>query len=143
VFSEEEVRCVNLSSPPNGVVMYNNRVGDVAEYRCNNGFQFLGDGTRKCLPDGRWSGEELSCFISCPPLPDPANGSVKQYGTETGSEACYSCDAGFSLCNSTSPSVTGCVSCRTCNENGTWSGNEPECSSMSMCLWVWLTHKNK
>ena len=132
---EEEVRCGNLSVPPNGVLLYNDdRVGDSAEYRCDNSFQLLGDGTRSCLPDGMWSGEKPTCFVSCPPLPDPANGLVMHNGTELGSEACYSCDAGFFLidCSPTSSSsmTTGCISCRICNDNGTWSGVVPKCSGM-------------
>lgn len=54
----------------------------------------------------------------CPPLSDPQNGMVMEMGRSFGSKAMYSCDLGYML--------DGAMT-RTCQINGTWSGEEPRC----------------
>ena len=57
-------------------------------------------------------------IIDCGELDDPNNGQVSLNGTTLGSIATYTCDPGHSLIGDME---------RICQENGTWSGNEPTC----------------
>ena len=56
----------------------------------------------------------------CGFLPDPENGSVTISGPTLGSVATYSCDTGYDLIGDME---------RVCQDNGTWSGNQPVCQS--------------
>ena len=58
--------------------------------------------------------------VDCGDLPDPANGQVSHPQTNFSSNATYSCNLGYILIGN---------SVRTCQSNGTWSGNEPVCES--------------
>ena len=62
------------------------------------------------------------CYILdiCPPLKTVNEGSVVQVGTESGAVGTYKCNVGFELIRSTK---------RTCQTDGKWSGQEPECRS--------------
>ncbi|CAI8047420.1 Deleted in malignant brain tumors 1 protein [Geodia barretti] len=63
--------------------------------------------------------------MRCPDLENPADGSVVYDGLVVGSQATYSCDDGYRL-------VGG--STRTCESDGTWSGESPLCSqSVVVC----------
>lgn len=100
------------------------QVGDRADYECNEGFDFIsGQTTRTCLSNGAWSGEEPMCGVTCPQLSNPANGTVTQDGNRPGDKAVYSCMSGFVLVE--------IEECRTCQENGEWSGNTSFCQGNS------------
>jgi CUB/sushi domain-containing protein len=54
--------CPKLSNPPNGQVkVTSNRIGAVATYSCNSGFNLAGNINRVCRPDGSWSGSVPTC----------------------------------------------------------------------------------
>ena len=62
--------------------------------------------------------------VDCGGLGDPDNGQVvTSGGTILGSVAIYICNDGFNLDGS---------SMRTCQPDGTWSGNEPTCGKETM-----------
>ena len=70
------------------------------------------------------------CFISssavlCGALPDIRFGSVSLTGTGFGSVATYVCDAGYTLVGSLT---------RTCQASGEWSGEEPICRGVCVCV---------
>jgi len=59
--------------------------------------------------------------VECPRLPDPLNGRVSLSGLAFGSEATYTCLAGFQLVGSET---------RTCTAAGTWSLDPPVCATV-------------
>ncbi len=54
---------------------------------------------------------------------DPANGAVDDSNREFQDTATYTCDTGFELFGN---------SMRTCQADGTWSGDEPTCRGKGM-----------
>ena len=59
----------------------------------------------------------------CSELSNPANGGVSWTGLTSGSTATYTCNTGYQL--------TGAQT-RTCQSNGTWSGQAPTCTRMTI-----------
>ena len=59
----------------------------------------------------------------CPTLMNPANGWVMYSTVSIGGVATYFCSDGYSLSDQA-------LSQRTCEMNGMWSGNQPECQRM-------------
>lgn len=118
------VVCDELRSPTTSTVVVTGlREGDQARYSCNEGLtQASGNAFRVCLPSGFWSGDELLCSMTCPPLIRPDNGTVTLSGNRPGDRALYSCNSNFVL-------VTG--SERECQENGTWSETPSACNRKS------------
>lgn len=114
-----EINCRNLTDPTGGSVDFNPRVGEEARYSCNPGLVLVGEETRLCQANGKWSGEEPRCSSQCPDLRDPPNGTVIQSGNFPGDTACYVCIEGFE------PTTM----CRTCLSSGEWSGREIICES--------------
>ena len=54
--------CDKLPDPTNGVVTWNDLTeGSVATYHCDNGYELIGDDTRRCV-DGEWTGQEPTCI---------------------------------------------------------------------------------
>ncbi|HJL00732.1 MAG TPA: EGF domain-containing protein [Polyangiaceae bacterium LLY-WYZ-15_(1-7)] len=115
------VDCGSLGSPANGSVSTDRTtLGGTASYGCNTGYEIVGTDTRTCEASGSWSGSAPSCTpVDCGSLPSPTNGSVSFSSTTFGSIASYSCDSGFMM--------TGGDVARTCQAEGTWSGNAPMC----------------
>ena len=97
-----------------------NNPGDRAIYSCNSGYKLVGQSTRTCQNNGKWSGDAPTCTqIVCSNLPNPPNGRVSlSTGVFIGSRATYTCDSGYSL-------VGG--STRVCQNDGNWSGRPPIC----------------
>ena len=54
------VDCGVLDDIPDGAVStpQGTLYGATASYSCNTGYRLVGNGTRECRADGRWSGEE-------------------------------------------------------------------------------------
>ena len=74
----------------------------------------------------------LYYVVDCGNLTDPVNGNVMVSGTLEGDTAEYSCTEGYELNENAT---------RTCESNGTWSGEEPTCiSTLSQLL---TTRKNQ
>ena len=84
------------------------------------GWELDGDATRTCEEGGSWSGSAPSCTpVDCGALMAPTNGDVAAMATTFGSIATYFCNDGFDL--------VGGDSSRSCQADGTWSGNAPMC----------------
>ena len=64
------VDCGNLTDPANGNVTHTTGtdLGQTATYRCDTGYNLVGDRTRTCQARGNWSGNAPTCqgmFIMC------------------------------------------------------------------------------
>ena len=57
------MNCSTLSSPANGQVSHfaGTAFGQTATYSCDTGYNLVGDSTRMCQANGRWSGSEPIC----------------------------------------------------------------------------------
>nr|XP_009929604.1 PREDICTED: LOW QUALITY PROTEIN: fibulin-7 [Opisthocomus hoazin] len=66
----------------------------------------------------------VSCMTSCPALQAPVDG--RKFGTKylVEHEVHFTCDPGFQLLGS---------STRTCQANGSWTGQEPRCAGTAPC----------
>ena len=113
--------------------------GSVANYSCNNGYEIVGPSTRICQANGSWSDtdplckgkvEKLDQFYSCDNIviylavdcgnvDPPSNGDVNAPETTFQAVATYSCVSGYSLVGD---------SIQTCQANGGWSGQIPQCN---------------
>ncbi|XP_073776667.1 CUB and sushi domain-containing protein 1 [Danio rerio] len=98
----------------------------VVHYSCSQGRTLLGNGTRQCLEDGRWSGSPPYCSGDNPGFcGDPG---VPSHGSRLGEEfrhkslLRFMCEAGYTLIGSSE---------RTCLQNGSWSGTQPVCEAVS------------
>ena len=73
-----------------------------------------------CQPKGSISKICLmSLAADCGSLANPPNGEVKMSGTTFNSTITFSCNDGYHLVGETT---------RTCQANGSWSGNESTCT---------------
>ena len=116
---------------------------DSATYSCLSGYELVGETIRVCQDTGQWSltapicvGKYQLLFINgelslsssflvisflavdCGALKPPSDGQVFFQSTLFLSEATYSCNSGFELVGEAT---------RTCQANGQWSGEEPQC----------------
>ncbi len=56
------VHCPDLEHPANGKVMYGStKFNSPATYECKYGYMLVGEATRRCGPNKRWSGQEPQC----------------------------------------------------------------------------------
>ena len=56
------VKCPDLPSPKYGSIHLSGTTLDhVAIYRCDKGFQLVGNTVRRCLTTGQWSGQAPVC----------------------------------------------------------------------------------
>ena len=61
-FNRAAIECEDLDDPRNGdVKLTGTTVGSTATYVCDDGFVLRGNQLRKCLSNGRWSGNEPFC----------------------------------------------------------------------------------
>uniref|UniRef100_A0A8C4PXD7 Sushi domain-containing protein n=1 Tax=Eptatretus burgeri TaxID=7764 RepID=A0A8C4PXD7_EPTBU len=125
-------RCflVNCSRPgvPPGAFLHGHSYGFEAHvtYRCLEGFVRLGNATRTCQADGRWSGSQPHCVGEihgeCGDPGIPAHGVRLGQSFHTKSTLRFSCYVGFTLLGSPE---------RICLPSGDWSGEQPECKAVS------------
>ncbi|XP_067329772.1 CUB and sushi domain-containing protein 2 isoform X5 [Anolis sagrei] len=122
------VSCGHPGSPPHAQIsgdVYT--VGSVVRYSCLQGRNLIGNSTRMCQLDGRWSGSLPHCSGSnqglCGDPGIPSHG-IRHGGDELGVESTisFSCEPGYMLRGSLQ---------RACQANGTWSGTQPECEVIS------------
>ncbi|XP_064486743.1 sushi, von Willebrand factor type A, EGF and pentraxin domain-containing protein 1-like [Ornithodoros turicata] len=116
------VDCGPLPDIDNGhVVLRDSRTtyNAVSLYICDANYTLLGDDTRTCEKDRRWSGAEPKCLLnSCTDLSSPDSVVLDVKGLRTGDEARYTCKQGHKLIGNTT---------RVCQLGGSWSGEEPLC----------------
>ncbi|MBN3320802.1 CSMD1 protein, partial [Atractosteus spatula] len=121
------ISCGNPGTPPNAVLsgkIFSN--GAVVHYSCSRGRALIGNATRVCQEDGRWSGSPPYCsgdsagFCGDPGI--PPHGSRLGDEFRTRSLLRFTCEAGYTLIGSAE---------RTCLPNGSWSGAHPVCEAVS------------
>ncbi|XP_068442403.1 CUB and sushi domain-containing protein 1a isoform X2 [Clinocottus analis] len=122
------VLCGDSGSPGGGF-----REGNIFSYRsevrfyCHTPYLLVGSASRVCQADGMWSGHQPACidpaFNNCRDPGTPAYGiPVMGQGVQVGSKISFKCRKNYHILGSTS---------RTCLENLTWSGTQPECIAHS------------
>ncbi|XP_078581987.1 sushi, von Willebrand factor type A, EGF and pentraxin domain-containing protein 1-like [Branchiostoma floridae x Branchiostoma japonicum] len=118
----EARQCPALTNPTGGYAIGSESYVYLAEvtFWCSLGYNLVGDTKLTCQADGTWSGNQPTCeAIQCPVPTIPANSIVD--GPESlayGDVITFVCNDGYHL--------TG-DSTRTCQADGTWSGNPPTC----------------
>ncbi len=109
-------QCPTLPPPLNGRVSAS---GGTAIYTCSTGYTLSGSSTRTCQTNGAWSGTTPTCGgVQCPELSHPSDGTVTISSRAPRGIAFYRCNTGNNLIGS---------STRSCQTDGTWSGNAPTC----------------
>uniref|UniRef100_A0A8C2I9I2 C3/C5 convertase n=1 Tax=Cyprinus carpio TaxID=7962 RepID=A0A8C2I9I2_CYPCA len=120
----KKITCPDPRSFENGEVYPYQRqyfVNDTTHYSCNSGYDFRGSGTRVCQLNWKWSGGTPVCGRNSDYCPDPG---IPAGCTRTGhrfnidDKVTYHCENKWSLIGSKE---------RVCQENGQWSGTEPQC----------------
>uniref|UniRef100_A0A8C9NBQ1 Sushi, von Willebrand factor type A, EGF and pentraxin domain-containing protein 1 n=1 Tax=Serinus canaria TaxID=9135 RepID=A0A8C9NBQ1_SERCA len=120
----EAISCGAPVIPENSAIFgsnftYHNKV----VYRCNDGYNLVGEKEILCLASGIWNHAPPSCeMVMCPSPQDISNGKYTLSGTAYLSSVSYTCDKGYSL---QGPSVLVCAS------SGNWNSTPPACSIVS------------
>ncbi|KAF2979409.1 hypothetical protein EK904_006478 [Melospiza melodia maxima] len=120
----EAISCGDPVIPENSAIFgsnftYHNKV----VYRCNAGYNLVGEKEILCLASGMWSHAPPSCeMVTCPSPQDISNGKYTLSGTAYLSSVSYTCDDGYSL---QGPSVLVCAS------SGSWNSTPPACNIVS------------
>ncbi|XP_048086105.1 CUB and sushi domain-containing protein 1 [Alosa alosa] len=121
------VMCDRPSMPPYAQISGDRRtVLSVIRYSCMGGRSIIGNTTRVCQPDGRWSGSLPHCsgetLSLCGDPGVPVHGIRLGEEFAVGSAVRFSCEPGYVLTGSSE---------RTCLSNSTWTGTQPECHVVS------------
>ncbi|XP_051536340.1 complement factor B-like [Myxocyprinus asiaticus] len=98
-------------------------VNDTVHYSCHSGYTFRGSSSRVCQLNGKWSGGTPVCGRNSDHCPDPGNpAGVRRTGNifNIDDKVTYRCENQLTLIGSKE---------RVCQEDGQWSGTEPECYS--------------
>ncbi|XP_034243418.1 uncharacterized protein LOC117646517 isoform X1 [Thrips palmi] len=122
-----EVECPAPENPVNGRAIYTRQAyNSVVSYECNYGYSLVGDATRKCGADRRWSGHKPACQeINCGDPGPLYNGWLENLegGTGLGASVIFRCKEGTRL-EGNSSSV--------CQIDGHWRYPSPRC--MAPCV---------
>ncbi|CAK8686175.1 unnamed protein product [Clavelina lepadiformis] len=97
--------------------------GDSCGFQCTSGFSMAGSRDRVCRAEGTWSGVDVICHRTCPPLSlgdklvvSPT--SCSSLNNTMGTICTSSCSNGFKLSG---------TSVRSCTNDGSWSGSSTQC----------------
>ncbi|XP_071821569.1 complement factor B-like isoform X1 [Apostichopus japonicus] len=119
----EEITCPTLRGYIENGAAYetSNMVGANATFRCDSGYELIGDSRLTCTRTGRWNGSIPVCDTGenhCPVLGIPLNGykTGDRYNANDGVE--FYCNAGYTLIGS---------EFRSCRPTGMWSGEPVKC----------------
>ncbi|KAL2078669.1 hypothetical protein ACEWY4_026354 [Coilia grayii] len=96
-------------------------VNDTTTYECVSDYKLTGSPTRTCQANGKWSGSTPICSHNSGHCPDPGiPAGSRRTGNNflIGDTVTYRCEDKLTLVGSSE---------RTCQENGEWTGQEPEC----------------
>ncbi|XP_072017075.1 sushi, von Willebrand factor type A, EGF and pentraxin domain-containing protein 1-like [Amphiura filiformis] len=120
--------CGNPGIPEHGFISsYNFRVGSTVTFRCQKGYELIGDNSRTCsydrkLPKANWSNTAPSCQpMSCSTLSVTSPLQALVPNTLIGTVARFECDGGYRLVGKTSI---------TCLASREWSGDVPTCEKI-------------
>ncbi|CAH1797704.1 unnamed protein product [Owenia fusiformis] len=114
--------CGTLPAPSNGTVdSTTSTFNTTVTFSCDDGYSLSGSTSRTCQANSTWDGTETVCTIrDCGELNPPIG-----YASATGSSyfpnsvVTFTCQTGYTLFGSSS---------RTCQNDGTWSGTETNCT---------------
>uniref|UniRef100_A0A3B4ZS29 C3/C5 convertase n=1 Tax=Stegastes partitus TaxID=144197 RepID=A0A3B4ZS29_9TELE len=123
-------RCKIVECPDPNVLEYGNvnppqekyLVTNVTTYDCYSGYTLRGSTSRRCLPNGKWSGSTPICSrdsgdnCADPGIPPGASRTGNIFGIDDTVK--YACNGNLFLVGSSE---------RVCQENGQWTGKEPAC----------------
>ncbi|XP_042194838.1 CUB and sushi domain-containing protein 1 [Callorhinchus milii] len=120
------VTCGHPGVPPNAEMSGNQyTAGSTVRYHCNRR-NLIGNSTRMCQLDGRWSGSQPHCSGDshglCGDPGIPARGIRLGENFRVKNVIRFTCEAGYALRGSPE---------RVCQPNSTWSGIQPECQAVS------------
>jgi len=94
-------------------------VDSSVKFECNVGYILRGASARTCLADGTWSGKEPRCdLVNCIIPGELQDGTRSTAANSYNTVVTYACNSGFSLVG---------LATRTCQADGTWSGEHPRC----------------
>ncbi|XP_076316874.1 uncharacterized protein LOC143229050 isoform X1 [Tachypleus tridentatus] len=122
-----EIQCIELNAPSNGFIngSCDNNVGSDCRFACEEGFILNGSEERTCQEDSSWSGNETLCIpqptklVTCTPLSLPTNGVIiGNCENVVGFSCVIGCKEGYILEGNNN---------RTCQNDTTWSGEQPQC----------------
>ncbi|XP_022089099.1 E-selectin-like isoform X1 [Acanthaster planci] len=114
------VTCDSVTEPANGrMVVSGNNVGGVASFTCEKGYDLEGERELQCLENGTWSAEIPLCVpVTCDSIMEPTNGKKNVSHSHVGGVASFTCNEGYTLHGQDK---------LVCHENGTWTGEVPNC----------------
>lgn len=116
------IDCMTLPDPEFGKVNVSGgtQYGNTAKYECNIGYLVNGSSARICQANGEWSGLEPRCIdVDCGNPSVSVFGSVSTpNGTSYRAKSYYNCSLGYYLSGPRE---------RTCQYDGSWSDQEPDC----------------
>ncbi|XP_052123223.1 uncharacterized protein LOC113209590 isoform X3 [Frankliniella occidentalis] len=122
-----EVECPAPENPTNGRAIYTRQAyNSVVSYECNYGYSLVGDSTRRCGADRRWSGHKPACQeINCGDPGPLYNGWLENLegGTLLGASVIFRCKEGMRLEGNASS---------VCQIDGHWRYPTPRC--MAPCV---------
>uniref|UniRef100_A0A8B9K8E8 C3/C5 convertase n=1 Tax=Astyanax mexicanus TaxID=7994 RepID=A0A8B9K8E8_ASTMX len=93
-------------------------VNDTTSYTCHSDYSLRGSSTRICQLNGKWNGSTPICTDHCPDPGTPPGASRTGHIFDIDDTVSYRCDNKLKLLGSRE---------RVCQDDGTWSGQEPEC----------------
>ncbi|XP_073987217.1 hig-anchoring scaffold protein isoform X2 [Rhodnius prolixus] len=116
------VECPVPESPPFGTAVYTScQYNSVVSYECKYGYTLVGNATRRCGADRKWSGSPPKCQVIDCGKPGPLyNGWIEnlEAGTGLGASIIFRCHEGMTLQGNTSS---------VCQLDGTWRYPLPLC----------------
>lgn len=116
--------CSIPPSPEYGsVTVTDTAQGSLVEYSCDEGYELEGQSVRQCVAGRRWSDAPPVCkLVSCGNPRDISGGTIKGDSYSYLSVIHYECHSGYNLQGGAT---------RTCQADGKWDGEEPQCSAVS------------
>ncbi|XP_049879785.1 uncharacterized protein LOC126376459 isoform X2 [Pectinophora gossypiella] len=117
-----QVQCPPPEAPRHGKAVYTScAYNSVVSYECKYGYRLVGDATRRCGADKKWSGTQPMCKeINCGHPGQLWNGWLENIssGTGLGASIIFRCQDGMKMEGNGSA---------ICQSDGTWSHPLPQC----------------
>ncbi|KAG6451661.1 uncharacterized protein LOC115444557 [Manduca sexta] len=117
-----QVQCAPPEAPRHGKAVYTScAYNSVVSYECKYGYRLVGDATRRCGADKKWSGTQPMCKeINCGHPGQLWNGWLENIssGTGLGASIIFRCQDGMKMEGNGSA---------ICQSDGTWSHPLPQC----------------
>ncbi|XP_028973250.2 sushi, von Willebrand factor type A, EGF and pentraxin domain-containing protein 1 isoform X3 [Esox lucius] len=116
--------CEEPPSPDHGSVnVTDTTLGSLVKYSCENGYELEGESVRQCVAGRQWSDKPPVCKpVSCGDLDYIPNASIHGDSFVYLGQLRYECSSGFVLKGGDT---------RTCQADGKWDGENPQCEPVS------------